>query len=174
MPRKKAEKPLIKQAAEFVIHHLADRSAFAPFTGTDFDAWHAYVPLVRLWGRTRNGDVINALRAVVHVAQIRNADVMAIFKKTIPCLLDWSDERPLWLQIGPRAPLRDVDRDLASVLNGRAERVLWPCPDGARICAHIHSKPSKIRDGWFVCSDRTCRTEWRPDDSSDVARSDAP
>jgi hypothetical protein len=61
--RRRAEKPLVKQAAEFVTHHLYDKTAFHPFTGTDYDAWHAYIPLVRLWGRTRSEEIVLALRA---------------------------------------------------------------------------------------------------------------
>lgn len=107
--RRKPEKPLVKQAAEFVIHHLNDRRAFAPFTGTDFDAWNAFIPAVRLYGRMRNEAAIGALRAIVGCAQQR-ADILAVFKKAIPCILDWSDEANLWLLIA----------------NG------WPCADGPR------------------------------------------
>lgn len=145
-PRRKPEKPLTKQAAEFVIHHLADKTAFHPFTGTDYDAWNAYVPLVRLWGRTRSEDVANALRAVVHSAQTRKPDVMAVFKKAIPCLLDWSDEHALWLKIGPLSPV-----------NGS---IIWPCADGPRICNHERSVPDKHHEGSFECRD--CGALWRP------------
>lgn len=134
-PRRRPEKPLHKQVAEFVIHHLADKRAFAPFTGTDYDAWHAYIHLIRLWGRTRSDDVVAALRAVVHTAQTRNDDVMAVFKKAIPCLLDWSDEPKLWGQIGPRHALDDISRARG------ASDVTWPCRDGARICHHENSRP---------------------------------
>lgn len=123
--RRRPEKPLVKQAAEFVIFHLADKSAFHPFTGTDYDAWQAYVPLIRLWGRTRSASVVEALRAVVSCAQHQNVDVMAVFKKAIPCVLDWSDESKLWAQIW---------------IGGPADS-LWPCPDGARICKHERNKP---------------------------------
>ncbi len=139
-PRRRPEKPLTKQAAEFVIHHLADKTAFHPFTGTDYDAWNAYVPLVRLWGRTRSDGVVSALREVVLAAQHRNVDVMAVFKKAIPCLLDWSDERALWMKIGPRVSLSEVERDFAASVQATAERVLWPCLDGERICNHERNR----------------------------------
>lgn len=151
------EKPLPKQVAEFVIHHLADKRAFAPFTGTDHDAWLAFLYLVRLWGRTRSDLVVEAMRAVVHSAQTRHEDVMAVFKKSIPCLLDWSDEPRLWHQIGPRAALTDLDRAA-----GKTPGTLWPCRDGARVCAHDRSQPYDRGEepGWRLCRD--CDTIWKP------------
>lgn len=150
MARRRPEKPLVKQAAEFVIFHLADKTAFHPFTGTDYDAWHAYVPLVRLWGRTRSEGVVTALREVVHSAQVSNPDVMAVFKKAIPCVLDWSDEPALWRQIGPRAEMSDITkaRIVAGLTRygmpeGDPVRVMWPCSDGARVCRHTNSRPYK-------------------------------
>lgn len=155
MTARRREKPLPKQAADFVIFHLADRGAFAPFTGTDHDAWLAFIYLVQLWGRTRSDDVVGALRAVVHAAQTRNADVMAVFKKTIPCLLDWSDEPRLWQQVGPSAPLTDIARAQGKI------GVLWPCRDGARVCAHERSRPyASDEPGWQEC--RECGDIWKP------------
>ena len=142
--RRRAEKPLHKQVAEFVIFHLADNGAFAPFTGTDYDAWHAYIHLIRLWGRTRSDDVVTALRAVVHTAQTRNEDVMAVFKKSIPCLLDWSDESKLWPLIGARVS---------------------PCADGPRICKHQNNKPYKnaVPEAGYTLDQecRDCGAIWR-------------
>lgn len=145
----KTEKPLDKRVAAFVQFHLYDRHVFAPFTGTDFDAWRAFIHLVVLWGRSRSPEVVNALRAVIHTAQYHKQDVMAIFKKSIPCLLDWSHERELWMQICP-------------------DTMMHPCPDGWRVCSHIHSKPDKKRPGWYRCKDRTCGEIWRLDDEPAV------
>ena len=145
MGKRTREKPLDKEVAEFVIWHLHDRGAFAPLTGTDWDAWRAYIHLVRLWGRTRAETVLQALRYVVHSAQVRHADVMAVFKKSIPCLLDWSDERQLWPQIAP---------------NG----MFLPCPDGPRICRHERSKPRENfepGEQWRECRD--CHAIWKVD-----------
>lgn len=155
-PRRRPEKPLHRQVAEFVCWQLADKRAFSPFTGTDYDAWHAYIHLIRLWGRTRSDDVVAALRAVVHTAQTRHDDVMAVFKKAIPCLLDWSDEPKLWSKIGPRRKLDDVTTarirrgidkhfesfDVTDVTFDGTE-VTWPCADGPRVCHHENSKPYK-------------------------------
>ncbi len=164
--RRRPDKPLVKQCAEFVIFHLADKSAFAPFTGTDYDAWHAYVPTVRLWGRMRSADVELALRAIVGCAQ-RHMDVLAVFKKAIPCLLDWSDEVKLWPKIAPDALMSDTDRDLAACVapTGMSiRRVIMPCPDGPRICHHERSKPYKfntVEDGGYLeCKD--CGAIWKP------------
>jgi hypothetical protein len=145
--RRRPEKPLVKQAAEFVIHHLADKTAFHPFTGTDYDAWNAYVPLVRLWGRTRSDAVVSALHAVVMTAQHRNADVMAVFKKAIPCLLDWSDEPRLWSKIGPHLGGGDT---------------FWPCRDGERVCHHTKSRvySSGMDPDYRECLE--CGAIWKP------------
>ncbi len=157
-PRRPREKPLAREVADFVRWHLGDKRAFAPFTGTDYDAWHAFIYLVRLYGRTRSGDVINALRATLHTAQTRHEDVMAIFKKSIPCLLDWSDEPKIWIEIAPRTQLdevtearvrRAIDRfGLRSVFDQRfiaggndLFTLLWPCSDGPR--AESHPSPTK-------------------------------
>jgi hypothetical protein len=153
---RRREKPLPKQVTDFVIFHLADRGAFAPFTGTDHDAWIAFLYLVRLWGRTRSADVVDAMRATAHAAQTRHTDVMAVFKKSIPALLDWSDEPKLWLQVGPRVLLSDIER-----AQGRTPSVLWPCRDGERVCAHERSRPYERGDepGWRECRD--CGTIWK-------------
>jgi hypothetical protein len=64
---------------------------------------------------------------VVHTAQYRHPpDVMAVFKKAIPCLLDWSDEPALWSQIGP------IEGGILRTVNGVPDNVIWPCPDGPR------------------------------------------
>jgi len=158
MTRRRPEKPLHKQVAEFVIFHLADKTAFHPFTGTDYDAWHAYIHLVRLWGRTRSDDVVAAMKAVVRCAQQRNEDVMAVFKKSIPCILDWSDEPKLWVQVAPqtgpldemtqariRAGIKKLGEATSEphVVRGEIDRIMWPCNDGARVCHHENSKPYK-------------------------------
>lgn len=167
MRRPRPEKPLVKQAAEFVIFHLADKTAFHPFTGSDYDAWHAYIPLIRLWGRWRSDEVANALHAVVHCAQIRNVDVMAVFKKAIPCVLDWSDETKLWPKIGPSV-LTSIDHDLNAVIapaGMRFSRVMMPCHDGPRICTHGNSKPYKNatpEPGYTLDQEcRDCGAVWR-------------
>jgi hypothetical protein len=154
---RRREKPLPKQVIEFVTFHLADKGAFAPFTGTDHDAWLAFLYLVRLWGRTRSDDVVGAMRAVVHAAQARHPDVMAVFKKSIPALLDWSDEPKLWRQVGPRAPLTDIER-----AQGAPGSVLWPCRDGERVCAHERNRPYERggEPGWRECRD--CGIIWKP------------
>lgn len=168
MTRRQREKPFDKEVADFVRWHLADRKAFAPFTGTDYDAWRAYIHLVRLWGRSASDGVLEALRAVVNTAQIRNQDVMAVFKKSIPCILDWSDEPALWKRIGPEVPLHGVMIDLQSVMASQKHelrRVMWPCADGGRICKHENSKPYKHahpEPGYTLDQEcRTCGAIWR-------------
>jgi hypothetical protein len=176
--RRRPEKPLVKQAAEFVMFQLADKRAFHPFTGSDWDAWHAYIPLIRLWGRSRSDDVAAALRAVVHAAQIRNLDVMAVFKKAIPCILDWSDEPALWQRIAPRDVVAFGEKPEPRMVMGTpavGKRVwsgpdeitviMWPCPDGARVCHHENSRPYKSatpEPGYTLDQEcRDCGAVWR-------------
>ena len=137
-----AAKPLIKAMAEFVKFQLADKHAFAPFTGQDFSAWHAFLYALELYGR---GDVngqekaIEVMKACVDAAQ-QKEDVQAVFKKSIPGVLDWGFEHRIWARVAET----------------------WPCADGERICSHIHSKPSKKHAGHFKCKD--CGSEWRESD----------
>lgn len=161
--------PLSVEVSKFVVFHLADRSAFAPFTGADFPAWHAFLHLIELWGRTRDPSVIIAMKTVLQVAQWRNQDVMAVFKKSIPAILDWVDEPVLWKQIAPEAPPSDILRDFAATVSAQgmtARRIIWPCGDGARVCSHLNSKPSKKNAGWLVCTDKTCKAEWRREEGA--------
>lgn len=149
MSRRRPEKPLHKQVAEFVIFHLADKAAFHPFTGTDYDAWHAFIHTVRLWGRMRDERTETALRNIVACAQ-RDADVLAVFKKSIPCLLDWSDEKQLWPRIYPRMHMGDT-------------QCLMPICDGERICHHVRNRPcsaSDLRPDYNECMD--CGAIWKP------------
>jgi hypothetical protein len=138
------EKPLAKEVAYFVKHHLADKHLFAPFTGQDYSAWEAFIHTLRLYGRSDTAGrelAIEAMRALVRASQQKD-DVLAVFKQSIPACLDWSDEPKLWLQIAP--PARD---DI-----GRARGdVTWPCGDGERICHHERTKLYKRAEreaGW--------------------------
>lgn len=97
-------KPADKIAAEFVRAHLG-RRAFAPFTGTDWRAWKAFVHLVELWGVSRDLRALDAMRATVACAQTRHMDVMQIFVQTIPAMLDWCDVSVIWPSITPNADL---------------------------------------------------------------------
>ena len=160
-PRRRPEKPLTKQAAEFVIFHLNDKSAFAPFTGTDWDAWHAFIPAVRLYGRMRDEKTVVALKAIVACAQ-RHVDVLACFKKAIPCLLDWSDEVNLWPRIAPPTLQSVTDHDLAACVAPAGmivTRVIMPIADGPRVCYHERSKTCESEEGYSECSD--CGAIWR-------------
>lgn len=89
-----------KIAAEFIRAHLG-RGAFAPLTGTDTRAWHAFVYLLELWGATRDPNVLDAMRATVRCAQTWHDDVMQLFVQTIPAVLDWCDVEKLWPTIAP-------------------------------------------------------------------------
>lgn len=162
----KVEKPLDKRAADFVRFHLYDKQAFAAFTGQDFSAWRAFVYAVELWGRSDSRGAthaLDAMRACVGAAQ-RTPDVLACFKKAIPCVLDWGREPTLWARIAPAA------LDVPSGFGFRFEHgVVWPCSDGERICSHLHSKPAKDRPGWFICKDKLCKALWRPTDRPEAS-----
>ena len=98
-------RPADKIAADFIRAHLG-RGAFAPLTGTDWRAWHAFVHLVELWGVSRDGRAIVAMAHCVACAQTWHEDVMQVFVQTIPAMLDWCDVGVLWPQIASMvAPL---------------------------------------------------------------------
>lgn len=99
-PRSPRPKPSTAIASEFIRAHLG-RRAFAPLTGTDWRAWHAFVYLVELWGVSRDRNALDAMRACVACAQTRHVDVMQIFVQTIPAMLDWCDVRVLWPAVAP-------------------------------------------------------------------------
>jgi hypothetical protein len=161
----KAEPPLPKRIAVFVKFQLADKSAFAPFTGQDFSAWCAFLYATELYGRgdySGQAHALDMMRAAVRAAQQKD-DVLAIFKKSIPGVLDWGHEAQLWLKIAPSGTrVKTING-----LNGIIEGPIWPCEDGPRICAHIHSKPSKKHAGYLVCKD--CGTTWRSAPNGDEA-----
>jgi len=99
-PRKPRPRSADKIAAEFIRAHLG-RDAFAPLTGTDWRAWHAFVHLVELWGVSRDPRALDAMRACLACAQVRHEDVMQIFVQTIPAMLDWGDVAAIWPRIAP-------------------------------------------------------------------------
>ncbi|MGH7282945.1 MAG: hypothetical protein ACRELY_15585, partial [Polyangiaceae bacterium] len=84
-------------ARQFVQAHLG-RNAFAPFTGTDARAWHAFVYLLELWGVSRDPHAVGAMKMTLACAQTK---VMDIFIQTIPGVLDWGHVRELWADIAP-------------------------------------------------------------------------
>lgn len=138
-------KELTKEIAVFVKHHLRDKHAFAPFTGQDFSAWSAFLYACQLYGR---GDAVgqrgalDAMTVLVLAAQ-QKADVIAVFKKAIPGVLDWSDEPAIWARIAPRSLAQSPDCQTRRIsceqiglpmnmgdFEGRIA-IVWPCPDGA-------------------------------------------
>lgn len=100
-------KPATTVASQFVHAHLG-KSAFAPLTGTDWRAWHAFVYLLELYRVSRDPRSVLAMKATLHCAQ---ASVMDIFIQTIPAMLDWSDVRTLW----PLIAHPHADTDLAAL-----------------------------------------------------------
>lgn len=171
MPKAKPERPLDKRMALFVKFHLGDKYAFAPFTGQDFSAWKAFLYALELYGR---GDAkgresaIEIMTACIDAAQ-RKDDVLAIFKKSIPGVLDWGFEVDLWPQIAPIVTRAERERVAWLPYTNADGAIAWPCSDGPRICSHIHSKPHKTRPGWFVCKDPVCKEVWKLDDDGGSA-----
>lgn len=96
------------QAAKFLKHHHG-RAVFAPFTGQDARAWRAFVAALELYvvgdghGRTC---AVAGMRAAISAMQ---PSTQWIAKKTIPSLLDWSDEESLWAILEGK-PLGDARR----------------------------------------------------------------
>jgi hypothetical protein len=165
----------------FVKHHLQDKHVLAPFTGQDFSAWAAFLYACQLYGRsdtTGQRGALDAMTALIRSAQ-QQTDVMAVFKKSIPGVLDWSYEPTVWASIAPRSLARSPSCQTRLV---RCEflglplsmgddlgciALVWPCPDGSYECPHTRSKPSKglsetaaNGEQWFDCRD--CKATWRP------------
>jgi hypothetical protein len=166
-----AEQPLPRQVRKFVCFHLHDKNAFAPFTGQDYSAWHAFVYAVQLYGRGDAGGqqgALDVMRVLALVAQ-RKTDVLACFKKAIPGVLDWDFEHTLWTKVAPEVALTDIERDFIGSVAASGKRIIWPCADGARVCAHLRSKPHASRPGWYVCKDPLCKTVWKLDDDGGSA-----
>lgn len=97
----------LKIAAAFIRGHLG-RGAFAPLTGTDTRAWHAFVYLLELYGSTRSQLALDALRQC-YACTLRGygeqVNVAEVFRQTIPAMLDWSDVAKLWPLIAPASTL---------------------------------------------------------------------
>lgn len=106
MGRQPKERPLLDKARDFTKWHLG-RDCFAPFTGSDFPAWSAFVHLVELWTREGGVHAVNAMAATVRCAQPTEA-VLRVFVQAIPCVGDWPHVRGLWPQVAAGVVLRDV------------------------------------------------------------------
>ena len=106
-------------AKEFIRAHLG-RNAFAPFTGTDWRAWRAFINLLELWGVSRDPNSVDAMRATLACAQI---SVMDLFVQSIPAMLDWCHVAELWPQIAPFAALGKCAIDTS---DERRYGIEWP------------------------------------------------
>ena len=159
-------KDLTKSIAVFVKHHLRDKHAFSPFTGQDHSAWTAFLYACQLYGRsdaTGQRGALDAMTVLVLAAQQKD-DVIAVFKKAIPGVLDWNYEPTVWAQIAPQALA--WSQGCPTRIIGRVALV-WPCADGGYDCPHTRSKPAKGMSeeaangkSWFDCLD--CKATWRP------------
>ena len=90
-PRSPRPRPADKIAAEFIRAHLG-RGAFAPLTGTDWRAWHAFVHLVELWGVSRDPRAVEAMRACVACAQTNHeGDFLAALTRAMAGSADEHD-----------------------------------------------------------------------------------
>lgn len=104
-----SEKPLYKEMMVFVKHHLADKHAFAPFTGQDWPAWMAFCYLLRCYGAGGGLSAIDAMRQTLFCAQ-HTEPVMQIFVQTIPGALDWGHVKELWPEIAGDLIIRGSHR----------------------------------------------------------------
>jgi hypothetical protein len=84
--------------SKWLTHHLG-RDALAPLTGQDARALRAFVHLVELYAQSDASgrrEALVALRATVLTMQLSTRHLA---KKSIPHLMDWSDEERLWSQL---------------------------------------------------------------------------
>jgi hypothetical protein len=86
-----------KVARDFCRYHLG-RDCFAPFTGQDFSAWHAFVYLVEAWCRGDAPGRDAAIVAMEHTLAIaqRKSDIHQVFLQTIPAVGDWDHQHDIW------------------------------------------------------------------------------
>ena len=91
-------KPLCQDVVHFVRHHLG-KDCFAPLTGGDWPAWHAFVHLVQAYAHGGGQNAIAAMRCTVKCAQPTTA-VLRCFVQAIPAVMDWSDVARLWPLVG--------------------------------------------------------------------------
>lgn len=98
----KQEPPCCKTAPKWLVHHLG-RNALAPLTGQDARALRAFVHLVELYACSDGEGQRQALVALRATVLAMQPSVRELAKRSIPHMMDWSDEGPLWLAIlGPR------------------------------------------------------------------------
>lgn len=100
-----SERPICMSVVVFVKAHargrgVPDKGAFAPFTGQDWKAFHAFVHLVELYAVGDTRGRTHALTAMAATIQAMQDHTRYLAKLAIPAVLDWSDEEPLWAKIG--------------------------------------------------------------------------
>lgn len=91
------EKPLHEQMVQFVKYHLG-KDCFAPFTGTDYPAWAAFVYLLQCFAHGGGDTAIAAMRQTIATVQHSGA-VLRVFVQAIPGVMDWGDVARLWPRI---------------------------------------------------------------------------
>lgn len=107
------EKPLDKQAAEFVSFHLG-KGAFAPFTGQDMAAWRAFVYAVRCWA-------------------VGKARVKAAREGVCPASLEYLEASDAVAALGPDGhPSPDMDRQIRGRLE-EASKDLRACHERVKL-----------------------------------------
>lgn len=89
--------PACKTLRPFLVHHLGQHSLGA-LTGQDARALEAFASRRALRRLGQQGR-ISALRAMSATVQAAQISVWPLFRKAIPCGLDWSDEERLWQEI---------------------------------------------------------------------------
>lgn len=109
--RKRAPAPRVlhKDMIRFCEYHLG-KGIFAPFTGTDWRAWKAFVYLIELYANADHPElVLEAMRATLKCAQNRE-HIHALFVQAIPGVLDWGAEYKIWPEMQSNWALRSVQR----------------------------------------------------------------
>lgn len=82
------EKPICKQARAWLETNYG-RGLLAPFTGTDYRAFHAFVHVVELWAHSRRVESFAAAQALLLEMQVKNRDIAIAI---VPMIADWQDE----------------------------------------------------------------------------------
>ena len=98
----------VTQASKFLKTHHG-REVFAPFTGQDARAWRAFVALLELYTASDERGCTCAVTGMRAALEAMQPSTRWVAKATIPALLDWGDEGPLWAILEGK-PLGDPRR----------------------------------------------------------------
>lgn len=98
----RTEPPVCRSAPKWIRDRFKNRSALAALTGQDHRALSAFVHLVELYAVADLAGRGRAVEAMKWAVICMQPSVRHLAKASIPHVLDWGDEGPLWDRIGDK------------------------------------------------------------------------